>query len=270
MADEHATERKEGLVDVGSPLVAHAQAAKAVEPGERAFHDPAMAAELLRTVLPATSDAWRDPTLAQGCPAARVVVALVGVQLLGPVAWTTSMSSDGRDGIESYLQHLGVMHVGGRKYGGQGQPATLYHKVVLRARAAASDRTRAGFLAPFGAGTEHESKQARLQSSRAASAKRCKSTWCRAAHTPASCQSRSRRQHVMPEPQPISGGNNSQGVPVRSTKTRPVSTARSEMRSLPPRGRGGTGGSNHSTSFHNASLTSGLAMRQTYQKTRFC
>ena len=59
MTDEHAAEREKGLVDVGAAFVAHAQAAKAVEPGEGTLDHPAMAAELLRIVLPATSDAWR-------------------------------------------------------------------------------------------------------------------------------------------------------------------------------------------------------------------
>jgi hypothetical protein len=46
-------------------------------------------------------------------------------------------------------------------------------------------------------------------------------------HTPARCQSRKRRQQVMPEPQPISRGRYSQGMPVRSTNRIPVSTFRS-------------------------------------------
>ena len=37
--------------------------------------------------------------------------------------------------------------------------------------------------------------------------------WCRRSQTPASCQSRSRRQQVMPVPQPISWGSISQGMP---------------------------------------------------------
>lgn len=33
-------------MDVGSPLVAHRETTEAVEPGQRAFDDPAMASEL--------------------------------------------------------------------------------------------------------------------------------------------------------------------------------------------------------------------------------
>jgi hypothetical protein len=42
-----------------------------------------------------------------------------------------------------------------------------------------------------------------------------------AGHTPASWQSRSRRQQVMPDPHPISCGSISQAMPLRSTKTMP-------------------------------------------------
>jgi hypothetical protein len=51
---------------------------------------------------------------------------------------------------------------------------------------------------------------------------------------PASCQSRNRRQQVMPEPQPSSCGSISQGMPLRSTKRIPVKQARSGQRGLPP------------------------------------
>ena len=45
--------------------------------------------------------------------------------------------------------------------------------------------------------------------------------------TPRRCHSRSRRQHVTPEPHPISVGNIRQGIPLRRTKRIPGSTARS-------------------------------------------
>ena len=271
MTDEHAAKREEGLVDVGAAFVAHAQTPKAVEPGKGAFDHPAMTTEVSRTVLPAPGDAREDAARPQGCPAAGIVVAFVGVELLGPMAWSSTSARNGWHRIDGCFEHFGVMHVGGREYRCQGQPAALYHKVALRARAAAIDRIRAGFLAPFCAGIEHESRHARLQSSRSASARRCKSTQCKTSHTPCSCQSRSRRQQVMPEPQPISGGSSSHGVPVRSTKMMPVSTARSGSRGRPPRGRGWVGGKIGSTSSQSLSLTNGLAIDdQTYQKNRFC
>ncbi len=271
VANERTAEGQEGLVDVGTPFVAHAQTAKAVEPGERAFNDPAVAAQVLAAVLPTAGNAGHDAACPQGSPATSVVVAFVGVELFWSMPWPSPWSGDGRHGVDGLFKHLGVVHVGGREHGGQGQAAALYHKVALRARAAAIDRIRAGFFAPFCAGIEQESSAARLQSRRSASASRWSSTQCKTSHTPCACQSRSRRQHVMPEPHPISGGSSSHGVPVRSTKTMPVSTARSGMRGLPPRGRGGAGGRIGSTSSQSLSLTNDLAIDgRTYQKIRFC
>src|SRR5437660_2431368 len=50
---------------------------------------------------------------------------------------------------------------------------------------------------------------------------------------PASCQSRNRRQQVMPELQPSSCGSISQGIPLRRTNRIPVRQARSGKRGLP-------------------------------------
>jgi hypothetical protein len=52
-------------------------------------------------------------------------------------------------------------------------------------------------------------------------------TGCNRCQTPARCHRTSRRQQVLPEPQPISRGSMFQGNPLRSTNRIPVSTARS-------------------------------------------
>jgi hypothetical protein len=53
---------------------------------------------------------------------------------------------------------------------------------------------------------------------------------------PASCQSRNRRQQVMPEPHPSSCGSIPQGMPLRNTNTMPARHVRSAKRGLPPVG----------------------------------
>ena len=88
---------------------------------------------------------------------------------------------------------------------------------------------------------------------------------------PAACQSRSRRQHVMPDPQPISWGSISQGMPERSTNRMPVSAARFGTGGRPPLGLGRSGGRSGSTMAHNSSETSGLLMPSHVGPTnRFC
>ena len=84
-------------------------------------------------------------------------------------------------------------------------------------------------------------------------------------HTPASFQSRSRLQQLIPDPHPISAGRYSHGLPVFSTNRIPVSACRSEIGSRPigtPRRlrRGSRFGSRGSISPHNLSSNTGLAM----------
>lgn len=132
----------------------------------------------------------------------------------------------------------------------------LDQNMLLRARFAFVGRVRPNIGAPFFAARVRESSAAREKSIRSASASRFKSLWCRRSNTPAACQSRKRRQQVTPEPQPISRGRYSQGMPVLSTYTMPVKAARSDTRGRPPRGYRRGRGSNGSTSFHSSSLTS--------------
>ncbi len=115
------------------------------------------------------------------------------------------------------------------------------HNMALRARFAAIRRVRASGSAPFLAATVQDLSEARLQSGLPASAKRSSRVRCERAHTPTVCQSRSRRQHVMPE-QPISAGSISQGMPLRRTKMMPASAARSSTIGRPPLGLASSGG----------------------------
>jgi hypothetical protein len=70
---------------------------------------------------------------------------------------------------------------------------------------------------------------------------------------PASCQSRKRRQQVMPDPHPSSWGSISQGTPLRNTNTMPARHARSAKRGLPPLGLALGVGMKGSMSSHNLS-----------------
>src|SRR5215211_5731970 len=68
----------------------------------------------------------------------------------------------------------------------------------------------------------------------------------------------------MPEPQPISLGNISQGMPLFKTKMMAVRAARSSMRGLPPLGFGGSSGNSGSITSHSSSVTSSLAIPSPY------
>src|SRR3712207_20134 len=80
-ADEGAAEVEEGVVEFRAALVAHQQAAVAVQPGEAALGYPTVPAELGAGLDPAARDPRGDVAAAQHAAAAAGVVALVGVQL---------------------------------------------------------------------------------------------------------------------------------------------------------------------------------------------
>lgn len=73
---------------------------------------------------------------------------------------------------------------------------------------------------------EEEPTTTRDQSMRSAARSFASKTSCNRSQTPAACRSGRRRQQLMPEPQPISCGSASQGIPDCSTNRMPVNTAR--------------------------------------------
>jgi hypothetical protein len=156
------------------------------------------------------------------------------------------------------------MDVGRGKHHRQRDAPSVRNKVALGALLSFICRIRSGFWAPLFAGMEAESSEARSQSIWSASPRRSRRTRCSLSHTPASCHSLKRRQQVIPDPQPISWGSISQGMPLFSTKTMPVRAARLSMRGLPPWGFGGSGGRSGSMVSHNSSVTSSLAMLPCY------
>lgn len=97
---------------------------------------------------------------------------------------------------------------------GEGDAGRVGDDVVFRAWLAAVDRARTGFGPPLSARTWEPSITARDMSNCPAARSLPSSTSCSRCHTPASFQSRNRRQQVMPEPKPSSWGRYSHGIAV--------------------------------------------------------
>jgi hypothetical protein len=240
-------------MNIDTAFVSNGEPSEAVDPGEAAFDDPPMATEFLRGVLPPSRDAGANIALLAGITAAPMIVGFVGVQLAWPTARAAALAANSRNGVDQLFERHAVMDIGAGQQKGERNALGVRRKMAFCARPASICWIRPRRSAPFLAAMEEESTQARFQSMRSASRSRRSNSWCRRVHTPASCQSRNRRQQVMPEPQPISSGSISQGMPERSTNRMPVRAARDDTRGRPPLGFGGSAGNNGSTINHSES-----------------
>ncbi len=269
-ADEGAAKDVEGKEDVSPSLVAHAEATHLVQPGMGALDHPAVTPQALTALHPAPGDARADAAGTALATAAPVIVALVGVQLARPPPRASPpAAAHGRHGIQRGGHHSAVMLVGGAGQHADRSAPRIDADVPFAARFATIGRVRARLGTPLFAATLALSRAARLQSSCPAACRRSSSTRCSAAHTPASCQSRSLRQQLMPEPHPISAGSISQGRPDLNTNKMPLSAARSGTRGRPPFGLGRSGGNSGAIIAHRSSGTSSLAMPPTTRQTWF-
>jgi hypothetical protein len=248
-------------MDVLASLVAHLQPPRAVQPGQGALHHPAITPQSCAGVDSLARNSRDDVTLLQHPMTARIVIAFVRVQLMGSLPRPSVRSENSGEGVNHRLQHLRIVNVCSRMSDSQRDTLAVDHNVALRARFAPVRRIGAGFLSPPGAGTVPESSEARDQSIWSANPSRSSRTRWRLSHTPAACQSRKRRQQVIPLPPPISWGSLSHGIPVLSTKRIPVNAARFPMPGRPPFGLGGSGGNRGSIMAHSSSDTSCVAIR---------
>ena len=248
-------------------FVADGEAAVAGEPGQRPLHDPSVAAQASAALNASSSDARDDALAATGLPAVGKVVSLICVQFGGPAARPAGALADRRDGINHALKELAVVDVRRAEREREGDAARVGEDVALGARLAAVGWIGPCLFTPLFAGTLALSSAARLQSMALARPSRSRRTWCRRCQTPACCQSRRRRQHVIPEPQPISAGSISQGMPLLSTNKMPVSAARPSIGGRPPFGFGRSGGISGAIRAHSSSDTRGAAMHRQHAVT---
>lgn len=240
-------------MDVGSSVVADSESSVAVKPGDGPFNDPSMLAKagVRRHTTP--SDSVLDMTLPATSPTALVIVAFVGVQLVGTLPRTTSSACLYRDdGIEEFFEELGVMGVGRGEEDGERRSVPVDNNVVFGPLFAPVRRVLPRFLAPPGAGTLPESREARDQSILSALVSSWRRTAWSLSQTPCSFQSRSLRQSVIPL-HPSSWGKSSQARPVFSTKRIPRSAIRLRTGGRPMLPGGRSGGRSGSTTAHSSS-----------------
>ena len=212
-----------------APFVTDAQATELVQPTQGAFHDPAGFAQPATMGRARAGQLVGDAARLQPAMVRGTAVGAIPLHSLGALARATDFTLHGGNGPHERLQLATVMHIGGGNLGAQGYALGIGAKMMFAARFAAVGRVWPRLQPPKTARTLLESTTARDQSIWSATwSRRNNSRWS-FSHTPACCQSRNRRQQVMPLPHPSSKGRSRQAMPVLSTKRIPVSAARSGM-----------------------------------------
>ena len=249
-------------MDVVAAFASDAEATELMEPTDRAFDDPTIDSQSTAMRCPAFGKDWPNSSPSQ-LPTMRLrVVGAVSLNAIRPSTRPAPLSLHGWNGVDQRHQLSHIMPIGTGQRCGQRNAIGVRDQVMLAAGFTAIRWIGSRFFPPCIARTDEESTIARDQSMRSASARwfnRTSWTFCQ---TPACCQAYSRRQAVIPDPQPSSCGKYSQGRPVFSTNKIAQSALRLSMGFRPGyRLRRFLGdGSNGPISSHNLSSKTGFAM----------
>jgi len=242
-------------VNTGPTFVAHIKAAEPMEPSQRAFHDPPRATEPTAMGCTALGELGVDPAAMQRLAMRLRIVAPVALNEPRLAHGPTRTAAQRRNRVDQRQELGDVVAIGGGQQGRQRDATRLGENVVLRPRLTAIGWVRSSFFPPRSARMEALSTRARVRSNWPRWRNSASRTACSRRQTPARCHRTSRRQHVLPEPQPISFGSICHGSPLRKTNRMPVNAARSGTRGRPmvfQRRRGGFGRSG-SIRLHRAS-----------------
>jgi len=226
MANHRTCNHKKGLMDVITSFISNSQAAVLMQPTQSSFHYPAIESQATAMFRMAFGDMGFNSHLTQRLAMRLGVIGTVGIQLVKAITRCAGVAFYRGNIIDQRQQFGNVVLIGGCGVRYDRNAVAIGENMMLGTGFSAVYRARTGFFAPPTARTVALSTAQRPKSIWSAArslAKRISWIFCQ---TPASCQSRSRRQQVMPEPQPISCGSISHGIPDMSTNTMPVNVAR--------------------------------------------
>jgi hypothetical protein len=248
-------------MNVATAFISLPEAFELMKPSQTSFNNPASFAQSTTVLGIAFSKQWNYSQLSQYFSQWLTVVGTITLKSCRSLLRTSRLASDCWDSIYKRQCLCNVMPIGSSEFVCQRDTICISNQVMLGACFSPVCGIRASFLPPKTALIEDESTIALEKSIWSALRNWARRIWCILSQTPASCQSRNRRQHVIPLPQPISCGKYSQPMPVLSTNSIPVRAARSETALRPGyrnlRLRFGIIGS---ISNHNCSSNTGLAM----------
>ena len=247
-------------MNVVATFITNPQSTKLVQPGKRTLNYPAKDTQPAAVFRSAFCQNRAYTKFTQFVSMWLTVIGSITLDTIWSLTRTTHLPCDWRNRSNQRQKLSYIMTVGSCEFHCERDTIGIGDNVMFRPQFPSIRCIRARFRPPKTARTEAESTTAREKSSLSFSLKWLSKMWCILSHIPAFCHSFRRRQHVIPEPQPISFGRYCHGMPVLSTKIIPVRALRSSKGGLPPLGRGGCLGRIGLISFHNCSFTSGLAM----------
>ena len=238
-------------MDLVERLVADRQAPELGAPVEGTLDNPAMSPQSLAGLDAVAGGPHTNAPSSQEARTAGDVIRRIGMQRVRSLAPLTTRTQNRWDCIDQVREHDAVMAVGARQADGEwGCPLG----------SAETRRIGTGRWVPLLAGILALSRQARCHSIWLAAPRSSSSSRWSQSQIPASCQSRSRLQHVIPLPPPSACASISHEMPLWRTTMLPARQARSGTRGRPPLGLGGSRGSSGSIHSQNASETNGCAM----------
>ena len=217
-----------------------------MKPRQGAFDDPARAAEATAVRRAAFGELSVNASAVEDIAVRLGIIPTVALHEGGLAPWTPRPAAQRRDAVHQRQQLGDVVPVGAGEEGRQRDPVGFGKNVVLRSRLTAIGWVRSSFFPPRSARIEALSTRARAKSNWPRWCKSASNTAWSRRQTPARCHRTSRRQHVLPDPHPISFGSICHGIPLRNTNRIPVNAARSGTRGRPmafQRRRGGFGNS---------------------------
>ena len=249
-------------MDAWTPFVPQIESTKSMEPGQGAFDDPARASQAAAMGTAAFRQLAGDPATLEFVAMGLRVIPAVALHEARLPQGPTRAAAQRRNAVDQWQQLGHVVPVRRREARDDRNPVRVGKNVMFRPGLTAIGRVRSSFFPPRSARSEALSTMARARSRRPRRRNSVSRTRWSRFQTPARCHRTRRRQHVLPDPQPISLGSIFHGMPLRSTNRMPVNTARSGIGVRPAcwRLRGRRLGNSGAIRVHNSSSISAWLM----------
>lgn len=247
-------------MNIIAAFITHSQSTKLMQPSKCSFNHPAKHTEATAVFGSAFGQNRINPQAMQCISMRLAIIGSITLNTIRSLTRVTDFACNGWNRLNQWQKLSHIMTVCSGYFCCERDAVGIRDNVMFRPQFPSIRCIRARFRPPKTARTEAESTTAREKSNLSFPRRWLSRMRCILSQMPAFCQSFSRRQQVMPEPQPISLGRYCQGMPVLSTKMIPARAFRSSTGGLPPFGRGECFGKIGFISFHNSSFTNGLAI----------